>query len=104
MNDKTQSSTRKDGFGTQGIGEDGDGSIGQAGSSAGGTGATSDGGGQRGARKVEGATGREDGSPALCVDCDGRALVFGEDDVPSHKVAHEHSMSDPWLPDRTGDT
>jgi hypothetical protein len=62
MNDKTQSSTRKDGFGTQGIGEDGDGSIGQAGSSAGGTGATSDGGGQRGARKVEGAMGREDGS------------------------------------------
>lgn len=46
----------------------------------------------------------EIGSPALSVDCDGRALVFVKDDVPSHKVTHEHSMSDPWLPDRTGDT
>jgi len=44
------------------------------------------------------------GSPALCVDCDGRALVFVKDDVASHKVTHEHSMPDPWLPDRTGDT
>ena len=47
---------------------------------------------------------RPSGSPALCVDCDGRALVFVKDDVPSHKVTHEHSMSDPWLPGRTGHT
>lgn len=60
MNNTTQPSSRKDGFGTEGIGEDGDGSMGQAGSSGGGTGATST--AHRGATKVEGATGKEDGS------------------------------------------
>ncbi len=35
--------------------------------------------------------GRGNGSPALCVDCDGRALVFVKDDMASHKVTHEHS-------------
>ncbi len=59
MNDKSQASSRKDGFGTGGIGENGDGSIGTAGSSAGGTGATGHGGNQRGGRKVEGASGEE---------------------------------------------
>jgi len=44
------------------------------------------------------------GSPALRVDCDGTALVFVKGGVSSHKVVHEYSMSDPWLPDRTGDT
>lgn len=60
MNNKTQPSSRKDGFGTEGIGEDGDGSMGQAGSSGGGTGAT--GAAHRGATKTEGATGKENGS------------------------------------------
>ena len=59
MNDKSQTSSRKDGFGTGGIGENGDGSIGTAGSSAGGTGATGHGGNQRGSHKVEGASGEE---------------------------------------------
>lgn len=64
MNDKTQPSTRKDGFGTEGIGENGDGSIGTAGSSAGGTGATGTGGSQRGGHKVEGAFAEEqNGAP-----------------------------------------
>lgn len=57
-----QASSRKDGFGTEGIGENGDGSMGTGGSSAGGTGATASGGGHRGGHKVEGATGKEDGS------------------------------------------
>jgi hypothetical protein len=59
MNDKSQASSRKDGFGTQGIGEDGDGSIGTTGSSAGSTGTTGHGGNQRGGHKVEGASGEE---------------------------------------------
>ncbi len=62
MNDKTQPSSRKDGFGTEGIGDNGDGGMGQAGSSGGGTGETSQGGSRRGANKVEGASGKEDGS------------------------------------------
>jgi hypothetical protein len=62
MNDKTQPSSRKDGFGTAGLGNDGDGSLGETGTSSGGTGATSHGGKQRGAVKAEGATGEEDGS------------------------------------------
>ncbi len=60
MNDKSQASSRKDGFGTEGIGENGDGSIGTAGSSAGGTGATSHGGNQHGGHKVEGVSGEEE--------------------------------------------
>ena len=56
MNDKTQPSTRKDGFGTEGMGEKGDGKMGQAGSSRAGTGST---GGQPGPRKVGGAEGDE---------------------------------------------
>lgn len=64
MNDKAQASSRKDGFGTEGIGENGDGSLGTAGSSAGGTGATGHGGSQRGGHKVEGASGEEEhGAP-----------------------------------------
>lgn len=59
MSNTTQPSSRKDGFGTEGIGEDGDGSMGQAGSSGGGTGATSTAG--RGATKTQGATGKENG-------------------------------------------
>lgn len=59
MNDRSQPSSCKDGFGTQGIGENGDGGIGTAGTSAGGTGATGQGGNQRGAHKVEGASGEE---------------------------------------------
>ena len=43
-----QPSTRKDGFGTAGIGEDGDEKIGTAGSSQGGTGNTKTGGTQGG--------------------------------------------------------
>ncbi|MDT7952232.1 MAG: hypothetical protein RQ966_12080 [Acetobacteraceae bacterium] len=57
MNDKTQPSTRKDGFGTEGIGEAGDGSMGQAGSSGGGTGASTTGGRRNGATPAEGAFG-----------------------------------------------
>ena len=55
MNDKAQASSRKDGFGTKGIGEDGDGTMGTAGSSAGGTGAT----GHDDTHTVEGASGEE---------------------------------------------
>ncbi len=44
------------------------------------------------------------GPSAPSMDDDGRALVSFKDDVASHKVAHEHSTSDPRLPDRTGDT
>ena len=62
MNDKTQPSERKDGFGTAGIGEDGDGAMGQAGSSAGGTGSNTTGGRQNGAHPVEGAFGENDGA------------------------------------------
>lgn len=58
----TQGSSRKDGFGTEGIGEDGDGNLGTTESGAGGTGATGGGGNQRGAHEVEGAFGEEDGS------------------------------------------
>ena len=61
MDDKTQPSTRKDGFGTKGIGDDGDGNMGTGGSSAGGTGATEHGGNQRGGHKDEGAFGQEQG-------------------------------------------
>jgi hypothetical protein len=59
MNDKTQPSSRKDGFGTAGIGEDGDANLGRTNSGAGGTGAVDTGGQQRGGHKVEGATGQE---------------------------------------------
>lgn len=62
MNDKTQPSSRKDGFGTKGIGEDGDGTMGATSSSSGGTGAV----GRRGAdaeRPVEGAAGEGDSAP-----------------------------------------
>jgi len=65
MNDKTQASSRKDGFGTANLGDDGDESLGETGTSSGGTGATSHGGKQRGAVKAEGATGEEDGSIGL---------------------------------------
>ena len=58
----TQGSSRKDGFGTEGIGENGDGTKGTTNSGVGGTGATSGGGNQRGAHKTEGAFGKEDGS------------------------------------------
>ena len=58
----TQGSSRKDGFGTEGIGENGDGDLGTTKSGAGGTGATGGGGNQRGAHNVEGAFGKEDGS------------------------------------------
>lgn len=58
----TQASSRKDGFGTKGIGEDGDGTLGTTNSGVGGTGATSTGGQQRGATDAEGAFGKEDGS------------------------------------------
>ena len=60
MNDKTQPSSRKDGFGTKGLGDDGEGSMGTGGSSGGGTGATAT--PHRGANKEPGATGKEDGS------------------------------------------
>ena len=62
MNDKTQPSTRKDGFGTEGIGEGGDGSMGTAGSTGGGTGGTPGGGNRKGGHAVEGAFGEEGGS------------------------------------------
>ena len=57
-----QPSSRKDGFGTEGIGDNGDGTLGTTNSGAGGTGATGGGGNQRGAHNVEGAFGKEDGS------------------------------------------
>ena len=57
MNDRTQPSERKDGFGTKDLGENGDGSMGQAGSSAGGTGANTTGGSRNGGVAVEGAFG-----------------------------------------------
>ena len=53
----TQGSSRKDGFGTEGIGDNGDGTLGTTNSGAGGTGATGGGGNQRGAHDVEGAFG-----------------------------------------------
>lgn len=63
MTDKrSQASERKDGFGTEGIGDDGDGSMGTGGSSMGGTGSTGSGGGRRGGAPVEGAHGAEDGT------------------------------------------
>ena len=62
MNDKTQPSTRKDGFGTEGIGEGGDGSIGTSGSTGGGTGGHQEGGNRKGGHQVEGAFGEEGGS------------------------------------------
>ena len=61
MNDKTQPSRRKDGFGTEGIGEGGDGSMGTAGSTGGGTGGSQEGGSRRGAHQAEGAFGEEGG-------------------------------------------
>ena len=62
MNDKTQPSTRKDGFGTEGLGEDGDGGMGTAGTTGGGTGGAPAGGNRRGAHQAEGAFGEEGGS------------------------------------------
>ena len=62
MNDKTQPSSRKDGFGTEGIGEGGDGSMGTSGSTGGGTGGSAEGGNRKGGHQVEGAFGEEDGS------------------------------------------
>jgi len=59
MNDKSQASSRKEGFGAHGAGENGDGSVGTAGTGAAGTGVTGQGGNQRGAHKVEGASGEE---------------------------------------------
>jgi hypothetical protein len=58
MNDKTQPSTRKDGFGTEGIGEDGDAGMGQSKSGGGGTGAK----GKPDTHQAEGASGDEHGS------------------------------------------
>ena len=77
MNDKTQPSSRKDGFGTKGIGEDGDGGMGTAGSSGGGTGETSTGGSHRGAHAVEGATGEQGGSPGRRSEANKQALKGG---------------------------
>lgn len=62
MNEKTQPSSRKDGFGTEGIGEGGDGSIGTSGSTGGGTGGSPEGGNRKGGHQVEGAFGEEGGS------------------------------------------
>ena len=62
MSDKTQPSSRKDGFGAEGIGENGDAGTGVAGSSRGGTGAPGS-GPHRGAELVPGAHGEEDGAP-----------------------------------------
>ncbi len=59
MNPNTQASERKDGFGTEGIGEDGDSGMGQAGSAAGGTGTDVTGGQQNNDRPVEGAFGQD---------------------------------------------
>ena len=58
MNDKTQPSTRKDGFGTEGIGEDSDAGMGQSKSGGGGTGTK----GQPDTHQAEGAFGDEKGS------------------------------------------
>jgi hypothetical protein len=57
-----QPSERKDGFGTEGIGEDGDGSMGTRGSSGGGTGGQTTGGDQHGKNAAEGAFGNQDGA------------------------------------------
>ena len=54
----TQASERKDGFGTEGLGDDGDGSMGVAGSSGGGTGSVGAGGGP----VTEGAFGANEGA------------------------------------------
>ena len=83
MNDKTQPSKRQDGFGTEGIGEDGDGSIGTAGSSGGGTGSTGDAGGQRGGHKVEGAFGQEGGSHGRRNPANKQGLPGQQESAPS---------------------
>ncbi len=56
-----QPSRREDGFGTEGIGDNGDGSMGQTNSGGGGTGATGH-GHPRGSHNEEGASAKQDGS------------------------------------------
>jgi hypothetical protein len=57
-----QASERKDQFGTEGIGDDGDGTMGTRGSSTGGTGSQGVGGDQRGKNAAEGAFGDDNGA------------------------------------------
>ena len=73
-----QASERKDGFGTEGIGEDGDGSMGTAGSSGGGTGSLGTGGSQRGGRAVEGAFGADDGAKGRRTPANKQGIAKGD--------------------------
>lgn len=79
MNDKTQPSRREDGFGTAGVGEEGDSDMGNTSSSSGGTGQTETGGQQRGGRKVEGAFGEEHAG------ADGRRSPANKQGVPGQQ-------------------
>ncbi len=73
-----QASERKDGFGTEGIGEDGDGSMGIAGSSGGGTGSLGTGDSQRGGRAVEGAFGADDGAKGRRTPSNKQGIAKGD--------------------------
>ena len=80
MNDKTQPSTRKDGFGTEGIGEGGDGSMGTAGTTGAGTGGAPSGGSKRGGHQVEGAFGENGGSKGRRSPANKQGLENGSND------------------------
>jgi hypothetical protein len=75
----TQPSERKDGFGTEGIGEGGDGAMGIAGTSgSGGTASADTGGNQRGGNQVEGAFGEHGGAKGRRSPANKQGLAQGD--------------------------